>query len=247
LKTGETTDHTDDTDQPDVSGLRQSRLLDEGGAAQSRWLLPATHWEQEPALDLTRKAVLKPPHSKRFATASRSFLRQRLECGGFSAAFVHASAQSPPPTLPDRQTPGVSPAEPEDLSDIKVESAAQKTVGLRRSSDQLLSPLKSVLSVSSVVLTEKVFEPRFRFAGEFPGFPPPDETHGLRMQRLVRKDEPLFLFRREPIFHKCQIQVLVAAVKFVADDRMAEVREMNADLVLAAGPRPDAQQGESGS
>ena len=55
------------------------------------------------------------------------------------------------------------------------------------------------------------------------------------MERVVFKDQPGALRVRQPVFDKGEIQVLVAAIKLVADDGMAEVREVDADLVLAAG------------
>ena len=54
------------------------------------------------------------------------------------------------------------------------------------------------------------------------------------MKRLVRQNEPGKLLRRQAIFDQRQIQILVAAVKFVADDGMAEVGEVDADLMFAA-------------
>ena len=49
---------------------------------------------------------------------------------------------------------------------------------------------------------------------------------------------------RQAVFDQREIQILVAAVKFVADDGMAEVREVDADLMLAAGARDDARAGK---
>ena len=55
------------------------------------------------------------------------------------------------------------------------------------------------------------------------------------MESLMRKKEPRLLLGRQAVFHQGQVQVFIAAVQFVADNRMAEVREMNADLVFPAG------------
>jgi hypothetical protein len=48
----------------------------------------------------------------------------------------------------------------------------------------------------------------------------------------------------QPIFNERQIQIFIAAVKLVADNWMAEVREMDSDLVFAPGARDDLQQGK---
>jgi hypothetical protein len=55
------------------------------------------------------------------------------------------------------------------------------------------------------------------------------------MQRMVWQPEPAPLFGRKPIFHQRQIQVFVPSVKFVSDDGMADVSEVDADLVFSAG------------
>ena len=67
------------------------------------------------------------------------------------------------------------------------------------------------------------------------GLAAPGEADGAGVKRLVRQNEPGQLLRRQAIFDQRQIQILVAAVKFVADDGMAEVGEVNADLMFAAG------------
>ena len=52
------------------------------------------------------------------------------------------------------------------------------------------------------------------------------------MQRMVRQYQSVALLRRQPIFHEGQIQVLIAAVEFVSHDGVADVSQMNADLVF---------------
>jgi len=64
------------------------------------------------------------------------------------------------------------------------------------------------------------------------------------VQGVIRQNEPGALLRREAIFDQRQIQILVAAVKFVADDGMAEVGEVNADLMFAAGAGDEAEEGK---
>jgi len=61
----------------------------------------------------------------------------------------------------------------------------------------------------------------------------------------MRQNQPCALFRREPVFDERHIYILVAAVKFVADDGMADVREMDAYLMFAPGARQNPEQGES--
>jgi hypothetical protein len=63
-------------------------------------------------------------------------------------------------------------------------------------------------------------------------------------KRLVLKNQDGSLFRRQAVLDERQIHILVAAIKFVADDRMADVREMDADLVFATGMRAQAQKRE---
>ena len=50
---------------------------------------------------------------------------------------------------------------------------------------------------------------------------------------------------RKTVFHQRQVQVLVAAVEFVAHYGMAQVREVDSDLVFAPGVGNDAEEGES--
>ena len=73
----------------------------------------------------------------------------------------------------------------------------------------------------------------------------PGEAHGAGVQRLVRQNEPGALLRRQAVFDQRQIQILVAAIKFVADDGMAEMGEVDADLMFAAGAGNQAKQAES--
>jgi len=64
------------------------------------------------------------------------------------------------------------------------------------------------------------------------------------MQCVMRENEARALFLRQSSFDQRQIQVLVAAVKFVTHDGMAKMREVNADLMLATGARLKPQQGK---
>jgi len=49
----------------------------------------------------------------------------------------------------------------------------------------------------------------------------------------------------QTVLDKREIQILVAAVKLVADDGVADVREVDADLMFAPGAENDSQQGKS--
>lgn len=65
------------------------------------------------------------------------------------------------------------------------------------------------------------------------------------MQRLVGQNEPGPLLRRQAVFNERQVQVFVAAIQLVANNRVAEMGEVKADLVLAAGVRSYSQEGVS--
>jgi hypothetical protein len=89
--------------------------------------------------------------------------------------------------------------------------------------------------------TNKSSEPWFGGAGEFAGLTAPGETDGAGMEGLMVKDEPGALLVRQADLDEREIQVLVAAVKLVADNRMAKVREVDADLMFPAGERFEAE------
>ena len=55
------------------------------------------------------------------------------------------------------------------------------------------------------------------------------------MQGVMRQNEPGALLRRQAIFDQRQIYIFITAVEFVADNGMAEMGEMDADLMFAAG------------
>src|SRR5437867_10253934 len=74
-------------------------------------------------------------------------------------------------------------------------------------------------------ISNKAAKPRLRFAPKVQPLPAPHEAHGARVQRVVRQQQPLPPLRREAILHQRQIMLLVIAVKFVADDWVAEMGE----------------------
>ncbi len=65
------------------------------------------------------------------------------------------------------------------------------------------------------------------------------------MERVILKYEPGALFVRQALFDQGKIQIRVAAINLIADNGMAEMRQMDADLMLAAGARLDTKQGKS--
>ena len=91
-------------------------------------------------------------------------------------------------------------------------------------------------------LCDKFGEPRLGGAGKFHGPAAPGETDGAGVQGVMRQNEAGALFIGQAIFDQRQIQILVAAVEFVADDGMAEVGEVDADLMFAAGAGNEAKQ-----
>jgi hypothetical protein len=64
------------------------------------------------------------------------------------------------------------------------------------------------------------------------------------VQGVGRENECGPLFGAKAAFYQRQIGILVTAINLVADDRVARMRQMNADLVFAAGVWLDAEQAE---
>jgi len=64
------------------------------------------------------------------------------------------------------------------------------------------------------------------------------------MERVVFKNQARVVGIGQAVLRKRQIAVFVAAVKLVADNRMANVREMYPDLMFAARVRNDPKQRE---
>lgn len=63
---------------------------------------------------------------------------------------------------------------------------------------------------------------------------------------MIFKDEPGTLFIGQALLDEGKIQIFVTTVNLVADDRVAEVRKVNADLMFAASARLDAQKRKIG-
>ena len=88
----------------------------------------------------------------------------------------------------------------------------------------------------------KLREPRFGWAGKFDRLAVPDKSDRPGMEGMVFQDQPGALLFCQASFDECEITILVAAVKFVADDGMAAVRKVDAKLVLASSARDEAQE-----
>ena len=61
---------------------------------------------------------------------------------------------------------------------------------------------------------------------------------------MVGEDELGALRRGEPVFDEGEVAVFVGAVDFIADDGVAGVGEVDADLVFAAGLWADVEEGK---
>jgi len=72
----------------------------------------------------------------------------------------------------------------------------------------------------------------------------PLETDFTGVQGLAAEDEAVALLVGEAALYQGEVEGLVAAVDFVADDGMTEVREVDTDLVFATGQQLHFEQGE---
>ena len=87
-------------------------------------------------------------------------------------------------------------------------------------------------------------ELRPRFTAKFARRLAPDEAHGPGVQGVVFQHQPVALLLRETLLDQREIEILIAPVDLVADNRMPEVRQMDADLMLATRARQNPQQGK---
>ena len=92
------------------------------------------------------------------------------------------------------------------------------------------------------VVSHEAGEPRLGRAGKFQRPAAPDKFDRAGVEGVVFKNQAGALRGGEPAFDKGQVAFLVAAVDLVADDGMAEVGEVDADLVFAAGAGEEAQK-----
>ena len=91
---------------------------------------------------------------------------------------------------------------------------------------------------------EPLGKPTLRFGREILDSTPPYEPDATGVQRMMRQDQPPSLFLRQPVFNEGQIQVFIAPVNFVPHDRMAEMGQVDSDLVLSPCLWPDKQHRE---
>jgi hypothetical protein len=75
-------------------------------------------------------------------------------------------------------------------------------------------------------------------------FSAPGEPHGAGVQGVVFKNQFRAVRIGQAAFDERKVTILVSAVDFIADDGMAKVGEMDADLMFAAGAGAEAQQRE---
>ena len=60
------------------------------------------------------------------------------------------------------------------------------------------------------------------------------------MEGLILENQTLLLDRRQPMLNEIQINLLIAAVQLVSHDRVANVRQVNANLMFSPGTRSHA-------
>src|SRR5436190_21609190 len=77
---------------------------------------------------------------------------------------------------------------------------------------------------------------------ELPVLPAPGKRDRLRVKRMIRQEQRGALLIAQAAFHEVQVTLLIAAVKLVAHNGMAEVREVDADLMLAPGERAHGEE-----
>ena len=90
----------------------------------------------------------------------------------------------------------------------------------------------------------KFCKPRFGFGLEHTILPAPDKSQFGRVQSMVRQYQPLTLLICQPIFNQRKVQIFISSIQFITHDWMAEMRQMDSDLVLAACVWLNAQEGE---
>ena len=64
------------------------------------------------------------------------------------------------------------------------------------------------------------------------------------MERLARQNQTAPILIRQPVVHQGEIEIFVGSIELFADERMADVSEVNPNLMLAARLRLNLQQGE---
>jgi hypothetical protein len=51
---------------------------------------------------------------------------------------------------------------------------------------------------------------------------------------MIGQQQLFSLFRGEATFHQCQVSILIVPIKLVTDDSVADMGQMNTDLVLSS-------------
>jgi hypothetical protein len=77
---------------------------------------------------------------------------------------------------------------------------------------------------------------------ELPVLSAPGKRERLGVKRVIRQEQRGALLIAQATFHEVQVTLLIAAVKLVAYDGMANVREVDADLVLAPCERAHGEE-----
>ncbi len=62
------------------------------------------------------------------------------------------------------------------------------------------------------------------------------------MERLILENQTLLLNRSQPTVNEIQINLLIAAVQFVSNNRVANVRQVDANLMFSPGLGSYAQK-----
>ena len=99
-----------------------------------------------------------------------------------------------------------------------------------------------LLPIQLIGSRNKIAEELFRDAGEFHFGAAPLEADAGGVEGLVGKDELGALLGGETIFDEGEVAIFVGAGDFIADDGVAGVGQMDADLVFAAGVRTDVEE-----
>ena len=92
---------------------------------------------------------------------------------------------------------------------------------------------------------KEIFKIRFGRGEKLAGLAAPLELQPAGVQGVVRQDEPGALLLGKPVLDQRQIQIRITAVNLVAQDGMAEMRQVKAKLMFAAGERTQAEEGKS--
>ena len=102
----------------------------------------------------------------------------------------------------------------------------------------------SILSTQWIVCRNEIAEEFFGGAGEVQFGAAPLEADAGGVEGLVVEDELGALRRGEPVFDEGEVAVFVGAVDLIADDGVAGVGKVDADLVFATGLRADVEEGK---